>query len=370
MTSDAPFPPMGSGTRKPSHHCCREFFEPSPELCFMIDDRGRISQLHHGALSSLAFREDELIGRHFYRLLDRRTRQRVRAALAVFAASGAIDHFEFELIGGDDRPRELVASARAVGRRAAGAWAGARVVLRDLTRRNHFQRQLRQVDRLAATGRVAAGVAHEINNPLQALLMHLAVVEQGLPADFAQRESWARVRESVARVREIVGDLLDLHRGPAARGAETEVNAILEEALGLTSTQFRKAGITVCAQLSTGLREVAVPSRHIYQIVLNLLLNAFSAMKSGGRLLVRTRELPAGGEIVIEVCDAGPGISSDAMPALFEPFQSGDDGRGTGLGLFVTYGLIRDCGGRVQVDSRAHEGTTFRVYLPVASDPA
>ncbi len=339
------------------------FFDANPDLCVTLDARGRIEQLNRRALASTGFVARNVVGRHFSRFLGSHARRRVREAFDTFASAGAIDNLEFDIVGKDGRRLEVVASARARGRMGDGLWQGAWVVLHDVTRRNLLQRQLRQADRLAVTGRLAAGVVHEINNPIQAILMHLAIVESALPEAFDQRDSWKRIVQGVRRIRQVGADLLDLHRGPSSEDS-ADLNRVTREALGLVRAQFRKAGIRVRTELAPDLPSVSISSRHLYQIILNLLLNALGVMPQGGILTVRSRGRRGIGDVAIEIADTGPGVSAEIMQKIFEPFLTGKDDRGTGLGLFVTYGLIRDSGGRVRVDSAAGRGTTFRIHLP------
>lgn len=341
----------------------RKLFEATPDLYLVVDARGRISEVNRTGLRATGFRHEELRGRRFLRLIAPESRRKARAALPALLESGRLENLEITIRRRDGTPMDVSVNA-ATDRDELGQLRGTHAVLRDITSRLTLQRQLLQVDRLVATGRLAAGMAHEINNPLQAILLHLSLVEEVLPTDFEERDSFERVREGVHRIRQIVAALLDLHRGGDQRLEPVDVHKVLDEALGLSQTPLRHGGIRVVRDLAPQLPPVQAVERHIYQVLLNLVLNALDAMRGGGQLAVRTRHLVASGEVEIDIGDTGPGIPEKLLPQIFDPFFTGGGEAKTGLGLFVTYGLVRQHGGRLQVDSQPGRGTTFRVFFP------
>jgi PAS domain S-box-containing protein len=345
----------------------RELFDASPDLYFVVDARGRIAEVNRTALRATGYRHEELLGRRAPKLVAPEARRRLWAALPGFVETGRVENLELTIRRRDGSPIETIISASAV-RDELGHLIGAHAVLRDVTSRLALQRQLLQADRLVATGRLAAGVAHEINNPLQAIMLHLALIEAALPENFAEREAFERVREGVRRIRQIVAALLDLHRGGDQLLQPVDVHAVLEEALGLAQTPLRHGNVRVQRDLAPELPRVWAVERHVYQVLLNLILNALDAMRDGGQLTVRTRFLLAAGEIEIDIGDTGPGIAENLLPQIFDPFFTGGDRSRTGLGLFITYGLVRQHGGRLQVDSQPGRGTTFRVFFPALDE--
>ncbi|MCU0223707.1 MAG: PAS domain S-box protein [Acidobacteria bacterium] len=345
----------------------RELFDASPDLYLVVDARGRIAEVNRTLLRATGYRHEELLGRRAPTLIVAEARRRLWAALPAFVESGRVENLELVIRRRDGSPIDAIVNAAAV-RDESGRLVGAHAVIRDITSRLALQRQLHQADRLVATGRLAAGVAHEINNPLQAILLHMALIEAALPEDFAERDAFERVREGVRRIRQIVAALLDLHRGGEQQLQSVDVHAVLEEALGLAQTPLRHGGVRVLRELAPELPRVWAVERHVYQVVLNLLLNALDAMRDGGQLTVRTRFLFAAGEIEIDIGDTGPGIPENLLPQIFDPFFTGGDRSRTGLGLFVTYGLVRQHGGRLQVDSQPGRGTTFRVVFPAIDE--
>jgi two-component system NtrC family sensor kinase len=277
------------------------------------------------------------------------------------------------------------------------------------------QAALVQSEKLASLGQLAAGVAHEINNPIAYVTNNLAVLRQDVPAAMSVldkyregRESLARVEpelaaaaarleeeidlefiresldrlldkslEGLQRVRDIVLNLRDFARLDEAEFKEADLNAALESTLEILRFELKKKEI----QLETRFQELPLVLCHpgrLNQVFLNLLVNAIQASDSGGRVEVRTTsprpsatpplsgEGPGERSVVIEIEDYGCGISAEHLSRLFDPFFTTKPvGQGTGLGLSVSYGIIRDHGGVIEVESEPGCGSTFRVRLPV-----
>jgi signal transduction histidine kinase len=256
------------------------------------------------------------------------------------------------------------------------------------------QAALVQSEKLAGLGRVAAGVAHEINNPIayvtnnlavlrrdmQAALAALDAYRQGNPAEAARleeegdvayfQENFARTcdktLEGLRRVRDIVNNLRDFAHLDEADFKEADLNAAFESALEILQHEVKTRGVHVVTQLEP-LPPVLCHPGKINQVFLNLLLNAVEACAAGGIVAARSRV--EGGQVVVEVQDNGCGIPPEHQSRLFEPFFTTKPiGEGTGLGLSVSYGIIRDHGGSIEVESEVGRGSTFRVRLPLNPD--
>jgi signal transduction histidine kinase len=230
-------------------------------------------------------------------------------------------------------------------------------------------RQLIQQERLAVTGQLAAGVAHEINNPLAIIKNMLQVMRLGqAPA----AEAMAAIEEEIDRIARIVRSLLDFARPPAISGPPALVARDTEQVLALLGTQLRKRRITVSVDVPEDLPPLAMSSDHLRQVLMNLLRNAEQAIDEDGQIQVRARLVQrTNGEdsVRIEIEDNGSGISPEILPRIFEPFFTTKRSReGMGLGLAVTYGLVTASGGKITVNSQLGKGTTFIVEIPVCRD--
>ena len=259
------------------------------------------------------------------------------------------------------------------------------------------QAALVQSEKLASLGHLAAGLAHEINNPLSYVINNLAVLDRDMRSVLelvqAYRRGWIRrddeaaaevVRleeacdlpwfqgnalrliqgslEGLGRVRDIVSSLRDFARLDEAELDEVDLNAALRSTLGVLHYELDAKQISLSAPLAEILKVVCRPAK-IHHVFHNLLLNAIQASQSGGSVEVRTR--PEGEEAVVEIQDHGCGMDESQLARIFEPFFTTKAvGRGPGLGLAICYGIVRGHGGRIEVDSHPGVGSTFRVRLP------
>ncbi len=263
-------------------------------------------------------------------------------------------------------------------RSPAGETTHALVLVEDITLQQRLERQMLLTERLTTAGRLAAGVAHELNNPL-ATIAGCAEALKERAAEPALRDldafkdfpTYLSVIEDEAyRCKEITGSLLQFVRDPGSRRAAADLNALVEKALELLSHQSRFAESRLETDLDPALPDVVANEGQIRQVFLGLAGNALEAMDGRGRLTVRTRRR---GRAEVEVAfeDQGPGIPDALLPRVFDAFfTTKPPGQGTGLGLAIAQGIVADHGGRIEVDSRMGIGATFRVILPVDADEA
>jgi signal transduction histidine kinase len=226
-------------------------------------------------------------------------------------------------------------------------------------------------ERLTTAGRLAAGVAHELNNPLatiagcaEALLERTRSLSlEGIEELADLRRDLATIEEEAYRCKEITGTLLQFVREPGIRRQPTDVNALVARSVELLAHQSRFTTSEIVTSLDPALPEVQVNEGQLRQVVLGIAANGLEAMEGRGRLTIRTRH--AGDEVVIEFVDEGPGIPDDVLPRIFDPFfTTKPPGQGTGLGLAIAQGIVADHGGRIDAASTPGAGATFRVVLP------
>ncbi|GAB4441000.1 MAG: response regulator [Chloroflexi bacterium OHK40] len=261
------------------------------------------------------------------------------------------------------------------------------VIARDISERQRIAQQLVQAEKLAALGRLSASLAHEINNPLQAIhnSVHL-LLSRPLPEEKRQRYL-SMTQEEVERLISIVQRMLDFYRPNREGMRPVEVNDILDTVLTLTETQIHERGVRLQREGDRPLPRVFAISNHLKQVCFNLIFNALEAMPDGGELRVRAyvvesaadldeagfvaasggrrTEGPESGWVVVEISDTGGGIAPQDLTKIFEPFYTTRT-KGTGLGLAVSYSIIDQHHGELSARSRPGEGTTLRVMLPVA----
>ena len=227
------------------------------------------------------------------------------------------------------------------------------------------QAQLIQVEKLAAMGRLAASIAHELNNPLQAIqnCLHL-VLRRPLP-ETKRRQYLEMAQEEVERLIGIVQGMLDFYRPSKGQRASVKVNTIVENVLALAAKQLQRGQVTVHQHLTPDLPPLEAVSDQIKQVFLNIVINAVEAMPDGGDLYVNTTLTPDGRWVAISFTDTGIGLSPEEQANIFEPFYTTKT-QGTGLGLSVSYGIIERHGGSIEVQSEPGQGSCFTVKLPVS----
>lgn len=246
-----------------------------------------------------------------------------------------------------------------------GARLGRLVLLDDITQRVTLEEQLVQNEKLTSLGLLAAGVAHEVNTPLAVISNYIQMLAKQIPPDDPRQKTIERIVKQTFRASEIVNNLLNFSRTGGAELAEVDLNSVLEETLTLVQHPFRTAQVTVIRSFKEQLPAVLGSTTRLQQVFLNLLMNARDAMPGGGMLEVRTTA--HNGSVEVELTDNGGGISPEHLHKIFDPFfTTKPTGRGTGLGLSVSYGIIKEHAGKVDVKSTPGKGTSFRLEFPAA----
>ena len=230
------------------------------------------------------------------------------------------------------------------------------------------QMQIAQSEKLASIGRLAAGVAHEINNPLGGILTFSMLALEDCDDDHPMKQSLEVIVKQTLRCRETVKGLLDFARQSSSTPSLTEVNQIVDKTLQLLENQTIFQNIRTVRNFAPDLPRVLIDAGQLQQVVINLVINAVDAMEENGVLTIDTVLNPAGDEILVRIGDTGKGIPEEVLPLIFEPFFTTKKvGKGTGLGLSIVHGIVTHAGGKIEVSSSPN-GTTFTVRLPVAKE--
>jgi len=225
--------------------------------------------------------------------------------------------------------------------------------------------QLARTERLTALGEMAAGVAHEINNPLGGILLYSNLVLEDVPEDTPARENMEKIIYQTNRCKGIVQNLLDFARTPTGDMLPLKINSVINTSLSLVKDQSMFHGIEIKTTLAQDLPEAIGDRARLEEVFLNLFINAADAMKGKGTLTITTG-LSRNNSVTITVSDTGEGINKEHLPHIFEPFfTTKEPGRGTGLGLSIVYGIIRKHNGVIDAESEPGKGTTFIILLPL-----
>ncbi len=227
------------------------------------------------------------------------------------------------------------------------------------------EQQVMHSEKLASLGKLAAGVAHEINNPLTGILLYASMLQEELADDASKHEQLGFILEDATRCQEIVKGLLAYSRQAAASREDFDLNELVVDSLKLIRDQKRFIHVELVRELS----ESPLPShgdrKQLSQVIINLVINALDAMEQHGTLTLRTYRDSTGKRINLEITDTGSGISPEDRSHIFDPFfTTKEPGKGTGLGLSTSYGIVQENGGELLLLKSSPAGTTFRVTLP------
>ncbi|MBN2318556.1 MAG: GAF domain-containing protein [Acidobacteria bacterium] len=235
------------------------------------------------------------------------------------------------------------------------------------TQRFQYDQLTHQTEKLAALGRMAAGIAHEINNPLAGILLYSSHLSKKVAPDSPIHEGLQVISHETARCRDIIQNLLEFSRNDKPRRVPADLNKVIEQALNIVENELRLHHIRLVRHLTADLPEIPMDANQIEQVFVNLLINATEAIGEEGTVTVSSRQEEGGGQLTAEISDTGIGIPRDIVGKIFEPFFS-TKAKGTGLGLSVSYGIVQNHKGTLRVSSSPGKGTRFTVTLPVITE--
>ncbi len=245
---------------------------------------------------------------------------------------------------------------------------GRLVIFDDVTDRAELERRLVQADKLSSIGLLAAGVAHEVNTPLAVISTYAQMLAKQVSGDETKSKMLEKIAKQTFRASEIVNGLLNFSRTSSTEFENLDLNRVIRETLNLIDHQLQKAGVRVNADLEPTLPAIRGNAGKMQQVFLNLFLNARDAMANGGMLTVRTWS--EDGLAHAEVSDTGQGIPQEYLSRIYDPFFTTKPAKkGTGLGLSVTYGIVQEHGGTIEVRSQEGVGTTFLLDFPLVKKP-
>ncbi|HEX8847348.1 MAG TPA: response regulator [Pyrinomonadaceae bacterium] len=311
------------------------------------------------------------LGRNIFKVLTRQRRDVLEAEFSRAFATGEIERIEQEATGADGETHHWLVSK--IPMRAGGDENVTHVITvgEEITQRVEANRAVARAEKLAAVGRLAAGVVHEINNPLATISACAEALESRLregafdssPEVEDLREYLSLIRNEAFRCKSITNGLLDFSRTRAGEHLPVNIAEVINSASRLVAHQKRGERIEIEVEVADDLSPVSGDEGQLQQAVIALATNAIDAMPEGGRLTFRGRN--ENGSVIIDVSDTGVGIPLENLTKIFDPFFTTKEvGRGTGLGLAVCYGIVAEHGGRLEVQSAVGAGTTFTISLP------
>jgi len=341
------------------------------EDVMIINYNYKIIEINKSLLKKLGLRREEVIGRHCFEITHRRNApcsgENHPCPLIKTLESGKPYQTTHTHLDKDERL--IYYSISTYPMIEEGDIIGAIEIARDITKDINVQKTLLQQEKLASIGRLSAGVAHEINNPLTTILTSAMLVQEDLDPDHPAYEELALISKEALRCRKIVASLLDFARQTQPQKRLRLVNHIVAESVLLTQKQAAFKDIQVDTDLDPSIPEQMLDKGQIQQALINLIFNAVEATPEGGRIHVRSEYLRGKNAVQVEIKDNGAGIDQNHLDKIFEPFFTTKES-GTGLGLSITHGIIEQHGGTIDVKSVIGQGTRFIIQLPVDEDKA
>jgi PAS domain S-box-containing protein len=326
---------------------------------------GIITSWNDAAVRVFGYSADEIVGTSILKLIPEELHSDEKTIIEHIRAGRRVEHFETVRVTKDGRKIEVSLTVSPIKDRT-GRVIGASKILRDISSRRRIEQSLLQAEKIAATGRMAATIAHEINNPLEAVMNLLYLLRPKIMDDDG-RGYLATAEDELGRVSHIAKQTLGYYREHAAASLAS-LSVITEHALTIYEPRCAIAGIGIKKFLDSKTK-VVFRRGEMMQVISNLIANSIYAMPTGGTLSVSVHDVTSPNEgVVLAIEDTGVGITPDVLPRVFEAFFTTRTTVGTGIGLFVAKQFVEGHGGRISIESRSEpedHGTTVRIFLPL-----
>jgi PAS domain S-box-containing protein len=356
-----------------------EFFmnliESSVDGIIAADMKGNIFIFNKGAEALTGHTAEEMIGKvHITKIYPEGVAKEVMRKLRSpeYGGIGKLTPTQFNVVNkaGEEIPIQLSATLIYDGNGKEAASVG---IFTDLRPRLKMEKKLQDThvqlvssEKMASLGKLAAGIAHEINNPLGGILIYSSLMIEDLPEDDSKRQDLARIVQEAGRCKEIVKSLLEFARQTEPKMEPTDINRAITDGLFFLENQALFHNVRIIKKLDHFLPFVRGNASQLKQVFMNIVVNAAEAIHGSGTLTIATSHDAHRKRVFVEFTDTGEGIPEENLTRIFDPFFTTKDvGKGTGLGLATSYGIVEGHGGKIAVKSKVGEGTTFTIELPV-----
>jgi PAS domain S-box-containing protein len=341
--------------------------DSSDDVILSKDLNGILTSWNTAATRLFGYSAEEMIGSSILKIIPESLHSDEKTIIQNIRAGRRVEHFETIRLNKSGQPLEVSITVSPM-RDKHGQVIGASTILRDISGRKRLEKSLLQAEKIAATGRMAATIAHEINNPLEAVvnLRYLLRPMISNPEGFKYLDS---IESELARVSHIAKQTLGYYRENAT-ATSTSLSQLVTHAITVYEPRCTAAGIEIKKALDSP-RKVMLRRGEMMQVISNLISNSIYAMPAGGILTLSVNDAERSGDgVILTIQDDGIGISADSIPRVFDAFFTTRSTVGTGIGLFIAKQLVEGHGGQIAIDSRndaENHGTTVRVLLPTSS---
>ncbi|WP_456371368.1 c-type heme family protein [Thermodesulfatator atlanticus] len=349
---------------KKSEQKYRSLFESSQDAILMWNQERKLVDINPSGLKLFGFLDKsealqiETIEQLFW------DHQEALELLEKLEREGQIKEFETTVVDrGGNRYQILITASKAIDLGGLVLYEG---IFRDITEKKLMEKHIITTEKLAAVGQLAAGLAHEINNSLSVIKCYANLLTKVNNLDEQAQKDLEIIKKHVKLSQDILQNLLNFSRPAEYKKAYVNVNEIIEEVVSVFASRFKKRSISLVLDLSPEAPALFLDRDKIKQVFMNMILNAVQAIERDGLIEIKTIFNKARQEVVIKIRDTGSGIPETIIDKIFDPFfTTKAPGEGTGLGLSVSYGIVKDHDGKIFVESKVGEGTTFTIVFPV-----
>lgn len=341
----------------------RKIFEGSMDTIFILDDQGRFVDLNPAGLVVFKFTDkNEIIGRQLESFFV--NPGDCVELMSDLRAKGFLEDRACALRSEDESEIHMLLSATTT-KDQDGRIRSYEGIAKDITTRVHMERRLQRAEKLASLGQISTGIAHEINNPLGIMLGYTQLLIRDHEPGSQTHDDLKIIEKHARNCKTVVEDLLKFSRSTPTKKRIVVVNDLINEVVSLVAHQFEMDKISLSTGLDPDLPGIVADDEKLKQVFMNLLMNAKQAIKSKGTVSISTIYEPQHDRISIVFSDSGCGIPEEIIDKIFDPFFTTKPvGEGTGLGLSVSYGIIQDHNGRIEVKSVPGKGASFIIFLP------
>ena len=333
----------------------------------VVNLHGRITNWN-GALEQIyGLKREQVIGHRITEVFQSEMLRALRDLMerSEWQQGEPVNVYKFRARSADGRDLTLNISLAALQSKTAEI-EGSLIAIEDVTERVSLEEQVQQSDKLSSIGLLAAGVAHEVNTPLAGISSYSQMLMQQIPDTDPRHQLLEKIYRQTSRASSIVNNLLNFSRVSDSRYTLVDLNRVIDDTIQLLEAQLRNTDIEVVRCYAADLPLAPGDAPKLQQVLMNLILNARDAMPQGGTLEISTGW--DGDSVLINVRDTGHGIAPEHLAKIYDPFFTTKQiGKGTGLGLAVSYGIVRDHGGHISVESKPGEGALFQITLPLAA---
>lgn len=336
----------------------------SDQAIMMVDKNEKFIAWNKGAEKIFGYNEEEILGKSSTILLpnDKKYYEELNQIL-----ENSISNFPSKIIETERKKKngEIISVKYTVAKLPSktGEYVGRSIIIKDHSEYKKLQAQIDQSEKLAVIGQIAAGVAHEIGNPL-ASISSLVQILQRKNQDAYIGDQLAIIKENIDRITKIVRELVDFSRPPSYETAVQDITAVIKTALGIVKYDKRVRKVKFETDLQNGLPSVSIAADQLLQVFVNILLNALDAIEGNG--IIEVKSYSDEKNVIIDINDNGCGMDEATLAKIFDPFFTTKDvGKGTGLGLSVSYGIVKRFNGEIKVESKLKEGSKFRISIPI-----